>query len=140
MPTPTKSNDTSIPVGSMVIVTDSGNGYTSYKAMAAFMGRKRWAVRDGAYGGSPTNGKTYRVVAKAIHETTSYGEVLGLEDEAGQQVMIGIRGVRLVEPSKLNLSALVAGLEAQLVAVTKERDFLASRLRDIHTITASTGI
>lgn len=129
MANPTRTKDTSIPVGSTVKVIDSGKGYSSYAAMASFMKLTKWPLQPNKR--YPIDGKTYTVVAKAIHESEFYGEVLGLQDEDGNQVMIGIGGVILVTTPKVSVSAQVATLEAQLEVVTQERDQLKALVESI---------
>lgn len=132
MASPTKTQDTTIPVGSVVKVIDEGQGYSSYSDMAAFMGLDKWNKH------SPfrysAEGKSYTVVAKAQHEHAHYGEVLGLQDEDGHQLMIGISGVELVqEAGQPRLSSQVELLEERLEAVTKERDELNAKLEAIRS-------
>lgn len=131
MAEPTHSKDTTIPLGSVVRVTDNGQGYSTYAAMAKFMNLSNWGV-NGSPSRYPKEGDTYHVVAKGVHENGFDGEVLGLQREDGKQCMIGIRGVQLVAaPQSSNLSVQVAALEGELVALKAERDELRDKLANI---------
>lgn len=136
MRNPSPSKDTTIPVGSVVKVTDSGQGYSTYAAMAEYMGLTKWgnAHSPSRY---PVHGEHYHVVAKAIHESPEYGEVLGLERADGSHCIIGMRGVKLIEAPTLSLSAQVAQIEQKLADVTKERDELKAQIAAVRNLFAA---
>lgn len=137
MAEPTYSKDTTIPLGSVVRVIDSGKGYSTYSQMAAFMNLNNWGVQ-GSPSRYPKDGETYHVVAKAQHESPSYGDVLGLQREDGKQCMIGIGGVELVAaPQTRSLSFQVIALETELTAVKAERDQLRNTLATISRLTVA---
>lgn len=134
---PTASKDTTIPVGSVVKVINSGHGYSTYTGMAQFMGLDNWGDTH-RKSRSPVEGGFYHVIAKGVHENGEYGEILGLQREDGHQCMIGIVGVKLVAapaPSPvLSVSGQVAKLEEQLAAVTKERDELKEQIATVRRL------
>lgn len=135
MAEPTYSKDTTIPLGSVVRVIDSGKGYSTYSTMAAFMNLTDWGVQ-GSPSRYPKDGEIYHVVAKAVHESRGEGEVLGLQREDGKQCMIGIDGVELVAaPQTRSLSVQVIALESELTAVKAERDQLRITLATISRLT-----
>lgn len=133
MRNPSPSKDTTIPVGSVVKVTDSGQGYSTYAAMAEYMGLDNWgdSHRPSRY---PIQDDFYHVVAKAVHESEHYGEVLGLQREDGHQCIIGIKGVTLVSAPVVSLSAQVAEIEQKLADVTKERDELKAQIAAVRNL------
>lgn len=133
MRTPTKSQDTTMPIGSIVRVTNSGHGYSTYADMARFMKLSKWEEQDYSQR-NPKEDTVYTVIAKGVHEHSQYGEVLGLEDKEGNQVMIGISGVKLVQRSVLSVTSQVAALEAQLATVTAERDALKEQIESVRRL------
>lgn len=133
---PTQSTRTEFPLGAVVEVTDSGQGYSTYQAMAEFMGLTAWGATH-SQSRYPKDGATYHVIAKAMHESPEYGEVLGLQAEDGTQCIIGTRGVKLIAAPVLSLSAQVAAIEAQLAAVTKERDELKEQVATVRRLFAA---
>ncbi|QYW06560.1 hypothetical protein uav_028 [Pseudomonas phage UAVern] len=133
---PTRSTLNEFPLGSVVEVTNSGHGYSTYKDMAEFMGLTAWGETH-SQARYPKDGATYHVIAKAIHESPEYGEVLGLQAEDGTQCLIGVAGVKLIAAPVLSLSAQVAAIEAQLAAVTKERDELKEQVATVRRLFAA---
>lgn len=131
MGTPNITQDTSIPVGSTVRVINDGESYTTYGAMERFM---KLTNAGAAFRVYLEEGKDYTVVAKAIHERTSGGELLGLQDDQGRQFVIGIAGVRLVKLPKVSASAQVIALEEELEAVKAERDALKAQVAAIKAL------
>lgn len=135
MGTPKITQDTSIPVGSIVRVINDGESYTTYGAMERFM--KLTNLGPGPYNRVYLEeGEDYTVVAKALHERTEEGELLGLQDAEGRQFIIGIAGVRLIKTAKVSLSAQVVALEEELEAVKAERDALKAQLATIKAVVA----
>lgn len=128
---PTASKDTTIPVGSTVKIVVDGECYSTYAAMANFMGLKKWNSQPMPQRSSQ-DGEIYTVVAKAQHERADEGELLGLEDSEGRQVIMGLKGVELLNPP--TLSGQVAKLEEQLAAVTKERDELKEQIATVRRL------
>lgn len=134
MRTPTISKDTTIPLGSVVEVTNAGHGYSSYQGMAEFMGLTNWGSEH-SHSRYPRRGKIYHVVSKGLHETQSYGTVLGLQDADGKQCMIGITGVKLIaQPAVVSVSGQVVALEQQLAKVTAERDALQKQIDTVRNL------
>lgn len=134
MGTPKITQDTSIPVGSIVRVINTGENYTSYRGMARFMKLHSWV--EGHISASTKMDGVYTVVAKALHERTEEGELLGLQDAEGRQFIIGIAGVRVIKTAKVSLSAQVIALEEELEAVKAERDALKAQLATIKAVVA----
>ncbi|ATW58316.1 hypothetical protein CNR37_00109 [Pseudomonas phage ventosus] len=128
---PTASKDTTIPVGSTVKIVVHGECYSTYAAMANFMGLKKWNSQPMPERRSQ-DGQVYTVVAKALHEREVEGELVGLEDSEGRQVIMSLKGVELVTPP--TLSGQVAKLEEQLAAVTKERDELKEQIATVRRL------
>lgn len=107
------STSTQFPVGSKVKITNSGHCYSTYKDMAQYLG-----IEDTyKWGKNPFNqGDIGVVVARATHETSSYGEVFAVKvgDKVG---MIGYRG--LVEHEELKPILFDEMREGQVVRFTK---------------------
>lgn len=92
--TPKATRDISIPIGSTVKITDSGQVYSHFQSMADLMGLTNFVDGEGPL--SNGEGQLCVVVGKGIHYRESDGELLGLELQGGRQGLIGIRGVSLV--------------------------------------------
>lgn len=109
----TPASSTQFPVGSKVKITNSGHCYSTYKDMASYLG-----IEDTyKWGKNPFNqGDIGIVVARATHETSSYGEVFAVKvgDEVG---MIGYQG--LVEHEELKPILFHQFKEGQVVRFTK---------------------
>lgn len=131
MSKPSKSQDTTTAIGSTVKVVNSGEVYTSYIDMANFMGLDKW--KEQRYDERGVHiGEIFTVVAKAMHERSHEGELVGLQDSNGRQVIMHLKGVQLV--SAPTLSGQVAELEQQLAAVTKERDELRANVEAVRRL------
>jgi hypothetical protein len=133
MGTPNRTQDTSIPVGSVVRVINSGECYSTYTDMAQYMGLTAWETQGSRH---VEEDAIYTVVAKALHERRNEGELLGLQDAEGNQFLIGLAGVRLIKVAKANLASQVATLEQELEAVTAERDALKAQIEAIQDVLA----
>jgi hypothetical protein len=133
MGTPNRTQDTSIPVGSVVRVINSGECYSTYTDMAEYMGLKAWKTQGSRH---VEEDAIYTVVAKALHERRNEGELLGIQDAEGNQFLIGLAGVRLIKVAKANLASQVATLEQELEAVTAERDALKAQIEAIEAVLA----
>lgn len=137
MVNPTRSLDTTIPVGSTVKIINSGECYTTYDVMARYMGLTQYLVQSQRDRGTAT-GQVYTVVAKGLHERQAEGELLGLQDAYGRQAIMHIKGVELVVAprSLITLAEQVAMLEANLKAITTERDALKADMATLRRILA----
>ncbi len=75
--------------GDIVVVNQTGNTYSTYKKMAEFLGLTQYI-----HGKSPlNNGDRVTVLGSAMHESSSYGEVVGVRTACGQDVLIGAKGL-----------------------------------------------
>lgn len=111
-------------IGSSVVLLNDGETYSTYDAMAEFIGLTgyTWGKR-----GLLVEGNVYTVVGSAIHQRAHEGEVVGIERD-GEQFLVGAKGLSLVSKPKVLLSEQVAAIEAELVTVTAERDALQAKL------------
>lgn len=109
----TPATTTQFPVGSKVKITNPGHCHSMYRDMAQYLG-----IEDTyKWGKNPFNqGDIGVVVARATHETSSYGEVFAVKvgDKVG---MIGYRG--LVEHEELKPILFDEMREGQVVRFTK---------------------
>lgn len=81
------STCTIFPIGAKVKITNSGRCYSTYKQMSEYMG----ITHKHAF--NPfRNGDVGTVVAKAMHESIGYGEVLAVRVAEGV-ALIGANGV-----------------------------------------------
>lgn len=137
MANPTRSLDTTIPVGSTVKIIDSGECYGTYDAMARYMGLPRF-LEQSMPARHTKDGEVFTVIAKALHERQYEGELLGLVDAAGREAIMNIKGVELVSQprSLITLAEQVATLEANLKAITTERDALKADMATLRRILA----
>lgn len=75
--------------GDIVVVKRTGSTYSTYKQMAEFLGLTNYI-----HGRSPlSTGDRVTVVGSAMHESISYGEVVGVCTAGGQHVLIGANGL-----------------------------------------------
>ena len=80
-------------VGEKVVVTNTGEGYPHYRAMAEELKLTKWN-----YGSRTVEGKVYTVVSAARHPY-GYGVVYAVQDDEGAQYLIGVEGLtKYVKP------------------------------------------
>lgn len=129
----TKNDNPDIKIGSKVRIVNNGEVYDFYNAMARLMQLTGFKV-----GLSPTDlqatSDEFTVVAKANHEFVSDRVLVGIEHANGRQFIYDIDAVTVVGESAVSLSNKVAEMEAELKAVTQERDELKARLGAIRNI------
>jgi len=118
------SQDVTVPVGSIVRVVNTGQTYSNYVTMGAYMRLKNYPTvfGDNAY---TEEGKLYEVVAKARHARDEY-ELLGLEDSNGKSFIIRIDGVEVV-----NLPAPTEDLRLELTIVRAKLWAAEQKLKSI---------
>lgn len=93
MGTITKVNGSMFKAGDVVIVADTGQGYSTYKDMADFLGLKNYIN-----GQRPlSRGDKVTVISSANHESICYGEVVAVRTASGQDALIGATGLKLPE-------------------------------------------
>lgn len=81
-------------IGQTVIVMDEGYTYTTYREWAAKHGMERWVEVDFRH---PKEGESYKVIAVGVHESDENTQMIGIEDEDGNQFIIDVVGVKVVE-------------------------------------------
>ncbi len=128
----TKNDNPDIKIGSKVRITDKGKIYDAYSVMAEFM-----QLTGFKFGLSPTDlqatSDEFTIVARANHESQDV-VLVGIEHANGQQFIYSSDAVRVTQEPIMRLSDKVAEMEAELKAVTQERDKLKARLEAICNI------
>jgi hypothetical protein len=131
---PKATRDTSIPIGSFIRITDTGQVYTHFQEMANHMGMTRF--EDGSDLLANAHDTLAQVVGKGVHYRESDGELLGVELQDGRQGLIGIKGVTLISLPKTN-EPTVQELLTELAA-TKAKLWEAEwKLRKITEVAAA---
>lgn len=90
-----------IRIGDIVKVVDRGKLYTSYQTMYKIMGFKK-PMSDHNYPFSFDDNINWKIFAIEPHTKRSATKCLGLENpEDGYQILIGRKGVELIQSKKL---------------------------------------
>lgn len=107
----TPSTCTKFPIGTKVKIINSGHCYSGYRDMARYMNL------DMRIGRNPfRNGDVGVVVAKAMHEYESSGEVLAVRLDDGNIGLMDTKGVEYVETLKaIDMKDMVVGQVVRLV-------------------------
>jgi len=87
--------NTKIKVGSKVVVVDNGRTYTTYKDKFKELGFKNTEKNDFI-----PKGTICEVFAVTKHSPNSETIVVAIEDQSGNQALIGSKGVKLVTEFK----------------------------------------
>lgn len=96
--------------GEKVVVTNPGNTYSTYRPMAEFLKLEHYV-----HGRSTLKeGMVVTVLGSAMHESSYYGEVVGVRTETGEDIMVGTSGLKRVELEENGQPVLKGYLRAPL--------------------------